>query len=343
MRNLRSSATVGMAALAVMLGAMDLAAAPAAPKAPAPTTPAEAAAAEAEGPQAGDEAPAAGPEGAKAAAEAPEPAKAPAEPEAAKVEAAPAERADVAAVLKPEPAQLVQAEPSAGPPVPSGQPGAASVHSPGAPPERDRAEPSKAPGEFPFAALLTYQPVFNTHSGYDLFDDDNVNQFWGLAASYDLAQVADQTALFVDLGWAIGNLEQNVPEAFQSTELVMHEVAAAVGAHYRVLPMVGPHARLAVGIWRWNVDLQGDAPGERFEDDGIAPFVRLGAGVSAEHTLGARTALGLLAEGGYTLTSGARVELNPVGPGDTVTTDTAELGTLELSGAYLRFAGLVRF
>jgi hypothetical protein len=352
MQNLRPRPTAPTVLLAVALLAGAAAAAPAAPKAAAPAAPA---AAKPEGPQAADKAPAAKPEGPQAADKAPaakpegaaaaEPTTDQAQPEAAKAEAAaPAEPDQAAVAPKPEPVELVPTEPQAPPPPAPATLRAAPAQSPEeASAEQDRVAAKKAPGEFLAAVLLTYQPAWNTHRGYDLFDDDNVGHFWGLAASYDLAQVADRTALFVDLGWATSSLEQSLPEAFQHREMTTHEVAAGVGAHCRVLPQVGPHARLAVGIWRWKATLEGDVPGERFEDDGVAPFVRLGAGVSAEQTVGARVALGVLAEGGYTLASGAAIELNPVDLGDSVSTDTAELGTLKLSGAYLRFAGLMRF
>ena len=83
-------------------------------------------------------------------------------------------------------------------------------------------------------------------------------------------------------------------------------------------------------------------PGEHFEDSGLEPFVRIGAGVSVEHALGPPIAAGLLAEGGMTLARAAKVELDPTDAPD-IPTHEASLGQLALSGPYLRFAALVRF
>lgn len=273
----------------------------------------------------------------------PEPSAAPAAPAA---EAVPTEepQADVTEtqpqpeLVAPPPTETVSRAPAPATLEPEPEPAPAGV---ARPPQIDAPQPKKAPGEFPFAVLVAYTPQWNTHSGYDLFDDDNVGQFWGLGATYDLMEVADSTALVVELGWATKS--EDFSSALTTTAMTTHEFSAAVSAHYRMLPMVGPHLRLAAGLWRWNAKLEGDSLGEDFDDKGTEPFVRIGAGVSAEHTLGVRLAAGLLAEGGFTLARGAQMELYPVDPGEAITTRTASLGTLGLSGPYLRFAGLMRF
>jgi hypothetical protein len=208
-------------------------------------------------------------------------------------------------------------------------------------------KPWPVPGEFPFAVYLNVEPQWNTDAGYDLFDDDDVGTEVGLGLSYDVLELAPDVALVAELGWGMTSQEQGYlfGGAFTGTELDLHRFSAAVSAHYRVLPWVGPHARVAGGVSLLDASFEGRESDERFEDSGTSPFLRLGGGVSAEQSLGEHIAAGVLFEGGYTLAQGVALKLEPRSDSDRDGIDTryADLGTLSLSGPYLRIAALIRF
>ncbi|MBN1607086.1 MAG: hypothetical protein JW940_10670 [Polyangiaceae bacterium] len=205
--------------------------------------------------------------------------------------------------------------------------------------------PWPAPAEFPFAVYLVIEPQWNTDAGYDLFDDDDVGTEVGLGASYDAVELLPDVALVAELAWGMTSQDEGqlFGGAFTATDLELHRFSAAVGAHYRVLPWVGPHARIAGGLSLLSASFDGSLNDEQFEDSRVSPFLRLGAGVSGEHSLGTHIAAGVLFEGGYTLAKGVALKLEPRGDNDGIATDYAHLGKLSLSGAYLRIAALLRF
>ena len=265
---------------------------------------------------------------AAASAEAEGAAAAPASPEPA---SAPEESAETSAPSATPPASKASAPASAG--------SAQLVPAPRA--------PWPVPAKFPFALYLNVEPQWNTDVGYDLFDDDDVGTEVGLGVSYEVVEFAPDVALVAELAWGMTSQDQAqlFGGAFTATDLELHRFSAAVGAHYRIVPWVGPHARIAGGVSLFDASFDGRESDARFEDSGMSPFVRFGAGVSAEQSIGEHIALGVLFEGGYTLARRAALELEPRGDSDDdrIDTDYADLGTLSLSGAYLRIGGLVRF
>lgn len=260
------------------------------------------------------------------------PSDAAASPELAAVEPAPPAATGPAV---PAPADDAAAAPSASPAAPAAIAEAAAV---------PRAS-CRRPAEFPFAVYLNIEPQWNTDTGYDLFDDDDVSTEVGLGVSYDAVEIVPNVALVVELAWGMSSQEQDMlfGGALSATELETHRLSAAVGAHYRMVPWIGPHARIAAGLSLFDAGFEGSSFEERFEDSGTSPFLRLGVGVSAEQSIGSRIAAGALIEGGYTLAKGAALALEPGNDSGGISTDYAELGTLSLSGPYLRMSALVRF
>jgi hypothetical protein len=265
------------------------------------------------------------------------------------------EEADVAAPAEQEPSAAPTHDSGAVAPPPSAPaapqaPAVAAAPSPAAPPAArapvvEQPSPRQDPEAYPLAVMLNYEPQWNLDPGYDLFDSDNVSHYWGLGLSYDLLEIQPKTALVAELGWSAAAEEQTdlYGGAVSSTELSSNRFIVALSAHYRIWSVFGPHVRLSGGLHQWTASLDGEDDGEQFEDSGVQGFVRLGAGVSAEYTLGSRLAAGLLAEGGYTAAKAASIGLYPADDTDGIATRTAELGKLSLSGPYLRVAGLARF
>jgi hypothetical protein len=194
--------------------------------------------------------------------------------------------------------------------------------------------------------MLNYEPQWNSDPGYDLFDSDNVSHYWGLGASYDVLKLEPRTALVAELGWSanLEELSELYGGAFSSTELSSRRFAVALGVHHRMWTVFGPHVRLSGGLLTWEAHFDGADADEQFEDSGVQGFVRLGAGVSGEYSVVPSVAAGVLVEGGYTAAKAANVALRLTHePEGVISTRTAELGSLSLSGPYLRIAGLVRF
>jgi hypothetical protein len=233
--------------------------------------------------------------------------------------------------------------------VPVYTPAAAPAPAP-APQSPPAAEPEprrRTPAEFPAAAYLNIEQLWNTDPGYDLFDEDNVGGQLGVGLSYDLLPVAPDTVLVAELAcsWESQEARGLYGGAIQETALKGQNLLVAASVHQRMLPWLGPHARLAVGLSRLEAELRGADFDERYRDKAnfSLPFLRLGAGVSAEQVVGQRFALGLLIEGGYALGSAFEIELEPAGEQGQIQTEYASLGQLSRSGPYLRTALLARF
>jgi len=314
---------VAVVALVAPLAAQPNASQPAAVAAPAAAAPAEkapAAKAPAGQKRAGQAAPAAPGAGAGASAA------------AAAAESDPAAAAADSAV--PEYTPVTATAPAAAP---------APQRPPPAEPEARRREPA----EFPAAAYLNVEQLWNTDPGYDLFDEDNVGGQLGVGLSYDLLSVAPDTVLVAELAYSSESHEAGrlYAGAIQSTKLSGHNLLMAASVHHRMLPWIGPHARLALGLSSLKAELKGSEFEEQYRDTAkfSLPFVRLGGGVSVEQTLGRVFALGLLVEGGYALGSAFEVELEPTSEQGEIPTEYANLGKLSRSGPYLRTALVVRF
>lgn len=222
----------------------------------------------------------------------------------------------------------------------------AAAPAPQRPPPAEPEARRREPAEFPAAAYLNVEQLWNTDPGYDLFDEDNVGGQLGVGLSYDLLTVAPDTALVAELAYSAESHEAGYlyGGAIQSTKLSGHNLLLAGSVHHRMLPWIGPHARLAVGLSSLKAELQEEGQ-DQYRDTAkfSLPFVRLGAGVSVEQTLGQLLALGLLVEGGYALGSAFEVELEPVSEQGEIPTEYANLGKLSRSGPYLRTALVARF
>ena len=198
-----------------------------------------------------------------------------------------------------------------------------------------------------FALYLSLEAHWNTDPGYRLVSKSDVGARAGLGASVDLLEVAPQTALVVELGWRSqkNQLDGGYGGSISRSEFGADDLLAAASLHYRPLSWFGAHGRLQLGASYTRLRLTEDATGTSFEDTAWVPFGGMGAGLDFEANLGRRLSLGFITEGGYIGALAAEYELaaDDSSSGTPIVVREATLGKLSRSGAYLRFAGQIRF
>lgn len=192
---------------------------------------------------------------------------------------------------------------------------------------------------------------WNTATGFDLFSDDDVTHFYGLALAYDIAALTDQLTLALELGWNTGSTHRNdlLGVEIRRTELSTHNVIAAATARYDLLPWLAPHARMSLGLSVVDMQLEGAQDGT-FKDQAIAPMLGLGVGASVQTPLRALASrqgdlaslqLGVRFELGYTLAGNTAFSLHADDKLRVPVSD-ASLGGLSRSGPYIHSAIFAR-
>jgi hypothetical protein len=194
--------------------------------------------------------------------------------------------------------------------------------------------------------------LFRTEPGYDLFGENDVATRLGLFAGHDLVSLLPQLILAAEVGFGIESEEQNgLLGGTLSTDLSMTSLYGAASLRYVLHPVLQPHARVAAGASLLDVEF---SPSNEVsdEDDAVSPFVSLGAGLllrtptRAFETHDGRFAsvsFGVLIEAGYTFAASADLSLGDTSGEHEIPKTQADLGTLELSGPYVRTSLVGRF
>jgi hypothetical protein len=198
---------------------------------------------------------------------------------------------------------------------------------------------------------LNVDSVFYTSRSYDLFDDDNVAPRVGLWAGYDLAQLSPRVVFAVELGFGAETQEQAAWQGALGTQLESQTFSAGASVRYAWLSWLDPQLRASGGVTRLAFELTTD-DNDAYEADAVSGFAALGAGFLV-HTPArmfeskrgefASLSLGFLIEGGYALRSSVEVEPSHDRSAHAIAIAQTGLGTLALSGPYVRSSVLVRF
>ena len=220
-------------------------------------------------------------------------------------------------------------------------------------PGGDASETTEAPEhEGRFVLMAVMENRWNTSAGYDLFAEDDVLSFLGLALGADLVSFRDRLTLAVELGWNTASTHRNdvLGGDIGRTELNVHHAQASVVARYSALPWLAPHARLTLGLSFLDLALQSNGDDKTFEDHTTSPSLGLGIGTSIQTPPGtlsrdrgpfSHVQIGLRAELGYTLASDAGFTLKDSSDLRVPSAGTS-LGGLARSGPSIHTALFVR-
>lgn len=214
-------------------------------------------------------------------------------------------------------------------------------------PEYDR---SGLPSSFSVLGVIDNR--WNTSNAFDLYNEDDVTTFLGLALAYDVARLSEQFALAVEAGWNMGSTDRDgtLGGTLGRAELTTHNTHLALVARYDLLPFLAPHARLSAGLSFVDMALQSPGDNTTFEDHAVAPFLGIGLGASLQTPPGLlatrrghlRSAqVGVRFEVGYTFSGDVGFSLD----GDNnvrVPVGETSLGSLPRSGAYIHTALFAR-
>lgn len=203
----------------------------------------------------------------------------------------------------------------------------------------------------PFAVGVGLTTPFHADSSFDAFDDDDVGLRLGAWLAYDIVSFSSASILALELDYgAEHEASDSLRGGALDTELDTHALSLGVQLRFVPVSVFQPHLRLAGGAAFAQMEL--DAGAERFEDEGFAPFGSLGLGFTLrtptrlfENSRGqlASLALGLMFEGGYSLSAPLAFALEDDAGDGAIAVNAAELGELQRSGAYLRVSALARF
>jgi hypothetical protein len=222
-----------------------------------------------------------------------------------------------------------------------------------APVEDDSAVTDFSNVRSPFSVMGVVDHRWNTAPSFDLFSDNDVTHFYGVALAYDVISFSDKLNVAMELGWNTGNSHRSdlLGGAISHTTLLTHNVNTAVTARFDLLPWLAPHARLSLGLSVLDMSLTSQGDDRTFADHVVSPFIGLGVGTSIQTPAGALATrnghfsslkLGVRFEGGYTLAGSAGFSLHANDNPRVPVTDSS-VGGLARSGVYIQTAGFVRF
>jgi hypothetical protein len=190
---------------------------------------------------------------------------------------------------------------------------------------------------FPFGIFLDVSPLWQRSRGFDLFSDSDISPRVGVTVEMDVLELARDTHLSLDLS---GALEQASDTVLGDLETRFSSLQLLTGGRLRKVwhPLFDTHLGVLGGVARTSTRI--GLEGSSFD---WIPMAQFGAGFSALMPGNFRTRPGLLFEGGYVLSKDIDLPLATVQSGDSIDHRTANLGTLERSGPYLRFSAFLRY
>jgi hypothetical protein len=186
---------------------------------------------------------------------------------------------------------------------------------------------------------LDIAPHFVASRGYDLFDRNNVATKVGLTAEADFWEPWKNVHLSADLAGAAMSQDDSVLGSLH-TRLKTRTLEGGLRLRKDWLPFFATHLGVSLGATQVVTSFN-DGP----DTKEWVPSTRFGAGASTELSVNSKAILhpGLLFEAGYSLAGSTLLYLKEAAPADGIARSSAQLGSLELSGPYLRFALFARF
>jgi len=190
---------------------------------------------------------------------------------------------------------------------------------------------------FPFGLFLDISPLWLRSRGYDLFSKNDISTRIGLTMEADVLELPKKTYLSVDVNGSIENASDKVMGGL-STELSAMNLGAGARIRRDWHPLFSTHAIALGGVSRLKTTLgSGDA------NIHWLPAIQIGAGISSSLPGDAKVRPGVLVEGGYYLSGSADLRLTSSNVDNAIAQQSASLGSLNRSGAYLRFAIFARY
>jgi hypothetical protein len=190
---------------------------------------------------------------------------------------------------------------------------------------------------FPFALFLDVSPLSQKSRGYDLFSKQDASVRTGLTLEADIAEISDQMYVSVDLGGSVESASDTVLGNF-TTDLNVANVGGGLRLRKEFLSILATHVSVLGGASRIATNFN-----EGRESTDWVPTAQVGGGISASIPNVRTVKPGLLVEGGYFLSGNTELVMKePVIEG-AISRQSANLGTLERSGAYLRIAAFLRY
>ena len=216
------------------------------------------------------------------------------------------------------------------------------------------ATPRKGPLESRFNVRVDFDTVWYTKPSFDLFSGSDASLFFGASFGYTLFRF-DRLSVIPELGFNANHAGASdlFGGAVSSTSLTAEHAYGGIGVRYDVVPILDVDGRLTGGASFAQVELQpSGANASTLEDDGVAPFLSLGAGFTLHTRPGAfetnggalrSMVAGLSLESGYVFAGSIRLTPRPSDSTARVDTEYMSLGKLDRSGPYLQFSGNLRF
>jgi hypothetical protein len=197
---------------------------------------------------------------------------------------------------------------------------------------------------------LEVDAIFHQDIGFRLFDERRASPRFALFLGHDLASLTPRLILSGDVGFGFEDSEGDDLFAGSGKALLHTKTLhAALSLRWNISNVFAPHLRLAGGVSAVELELELE---EHEHDNAVSPFGSLGAGFFV-HTPPrvfetrngklASLSLGLLFEAGYALRAPVDFALTAHGGAHSIEIVNAKLGRLDLSGAYVRSAVVLRF
>ena len=206
-----------------------------------------------------------------------------------------------------------------------------------------------------FGLGLSIDAVFHDDRGFRSFDQSKASSRLGMWASYDLASLSKIAILSGELGFGV-EANDGAAELGMGNQLPMHlhstSFHAALGVRWDIASFFAPHVRLSGGVSALDLEVAPSASEEVETDSALSGFGALGAGFLLhtparllENRRGQLASLkfGVMLEVGYALRSSVDFALNAARSSRSIPVVNADLGQLDLSGAYVRSSLVTRF
>jgi hypothetical protein len=205
------------------------------------------------------------------------------------------------------------------------------------------------------AIALVYERAWVDDRGYGLFGDRNRVRQFGVWVGHDFWSLTDRLIMAGEAGWAAWDERSDYWEEQLETSLVTSSLHVGVSLRYVLEPWLQPQLRAAVGLSVLELELKSleNDLETKFLDRHLMPFASVGAGIflrtptrllESKNGDFASLSMGVLVEGGYTLTGSAPFSLKPKDrPKQAISLKSADLGSVDRSGPYVRISLVVRF
>jgi hypothetical protein len=203
-----------------------------------------------------------------------------------------------------------------------------------------------------FALGLSIDAIFHSDQGFHLFDSPTADARLGFWLGYDLLTVSKGWVMSADLGFGVESLEGNsLFGGDVRARLVSQTFQGGVSVRWTGCSFLAPQLRASGGVSLFDLQLDVDSE-PRSHDHDVSGFGALGAGFllhTPARTFESRSGkfasltFGLQFEVGYAVRSSVDFALQSPSNAHNIPIVNANLGRLDLSGAYIRSSLVSRF